>query len=117
MPTDPRNLRSAAPLLDAWLTFQERQGHPFTIPGHKHRRDLVGDVIGGDVPLYAGLDSMKLTAGTLDAAQAAAARLWGAEAAYFSVGGSTHGTQALASVDRVSRSWWRATHIGRWSRP
>jgi arginine decarboxylase len=96
VPTDPRDLRSDAPLLDAWLTFQEREGHPFTIPGHKHRRDLVGDVIGGDVPLYAGLDSMKLTAGTLDAAQAAAARLWGAEAAYFSVGGSTHGNQALA---------------------
>ena len=43
MPTDPRRLRDDAPLLDAWLRFQEQAPTPFTIPGHKHRRDLVGD--------------------------------------------------------------------------
>ena len=51
MPTDPRGLRSDAPLLDAWLRFQEAAPTPFTIPGHKQRRDLVGDVVAGDVPL------------------------------------------------------------------
>ena len=38
-----------------------RRPTPFTIPGHKQRTDLVGDVVAGDVPLYAGLDTMKLT--------------------------------------------------------
>lgn len=55
MPTDPRQLRDDAPLLDAWLRFQEEDPTPFTIPGHKQRHDLVGDVVAGDVPLYAGI--------------------------------------------------------------
>lgn len=96
MPTDPRGLRADAPLLDAWLRFQERQGHPFTIPGHKHRRDLVGDVIAGDIPYFAGLDTMKLEHGVLADAQERAAQLWGAQRAWFSVGGSTHGNQGVA---------------------
>ena len=96
MPTDPRRLRADAPLLDAWLRFHEDAPTPFTIPGHKQRRDLVGDVIAGDVPLYAGLDTMKLSRGVVDEAQDRAARLWGADLCRFSVGGSTHGNQALA---------------------
>ena len=96
MPTDPRRLRGDAPLLDAWLRFQEEQPAPFTIPGHKHRHDLVGDVVAGDVPLYAGLDTMKLARGVLTEAESRAARLWGADLCRFSVGGSTHGNQALA---------------------
>lgn len=93
---DPRGLRADAPLLDAWLSFQESAVRPFTIPGHKQRHDLVGDVIAGDVPLYGGLDSMKLADGVLADAEARAAVLWGADACRFSVGGSTHGNQALA---------------------
>jgi len=49
MATDPRGLRADAPLLDAWLRFHEQQPTSFTIPGHKHRHDLVGDVVAGDV--------------------------------------------------------------------
>jgi arginine decarboxylase len=103
MPTDPRDplaLRNDAPLLDAWLTFtaEAKQGRrvPFTIPGHKHRTDLVGAVVTGDVPLYAGVDTMKQTGGVLADAERRAARLWGADWCRFSVGGSTHGNQALA---------------------
>jgi lysine decarboxylase len=96
MPTDPRGLRDDAPLLDAWLRFQERPPTPFTIPGHKQRTDLVGDVIAGDVPLYAGLDTMKLTTGALTEAEARAARLWGADFCRFSTGGATHANQAVA---------------------
>lgn len=96
MPTDPRRLRDDAPLLDAWLRFQEVAPTPFTIPGHKQRHDLVGDVIAGDVPLYAGLDTMKLTTGVLAAAEARAAALWGADVCRFSTGGATHANQALA---------------------
>ena len=96
VPTDPRALRGDAPLLDAWLRFHEEAPTPFTIPGHKQRRDLVGDVVAGDVPLYAGLDTMKLSRGVLVDAEQRAARLWGAQLCRFSVGGSTHGNQALA---------------------
>jgi len=96
VPTDPRRLRNDAPLLDAWLRFQEEQPAPFTIPGHKQRHDLVGDVVAGDVPLYAGLDTMKLARGVLGEAEDRAAHLWGADLCRFSVGGSTHGNQALA---------------------
>ena len=96
MPTDPRGLRGDAPLLDAWLRFQEAAPTPFTIPGHKQRHDLVGDVVAGDVPLYAGLDTMKLSRCVVGQAEAQAAHLWGADLCRFSVGGSTHGNQALA---------------------
>ena len=79
-------LRADAPLLDAWLTFTEQAAagavRPFTIPGHKQRRDLVGDVVAGDVPLYAGLDTMKLTRGVLADAEQRAAAFWGAVAAF-----------------------------------
>ena len=96
MATDPRGLRGDAPVLDAWLRFQENPPTPFTIPGHKQRTDLVGDVIAGDVPLYAGIDTMKLSAGVLAQAEAKAARLWGADFCRFSVGGATHANQAVA---------------------
>ena len=96
MPTDPRKLRADAPLLDAWLRFQEERPTPFTIPGHKQRTDLVGDVVAGDVPLYAGLDTMKLSRGVLSEAESRAARLWGANICRFSTGGATHANQAVA---------------------
>ncbi|KHL09065.1 lysine decarboxylase [Mumia flava] len=96
MPTDPRGLRHDAPLLDAWLRFREEPPTPFTIPGHKQRTDLVGDVVAGDVPLYAGLDTMKLTGGTLTQAERRAARLWAADVCRFSTGGATHANQAVA---------------------
>src|SRR3954462_2402790 len=98
--SDPLGLRDDAPLLDAWLTFRDAAARgevrPFTIPGHKQRTDLVGDVVAGDVPLYAGLDTMKQSGGLLAAAEQRAARFWGADWCRFSVGGSTHGNQALA---------------------
>ncbi|HSO64733.1 MAG TPA: hypothetical protein VLQ78_06495 [Ornithinibacter sp.] len=119
MPTDPRGLRGDAPLLDAWLRFHEEPPTPFTIPGHKQRHDLVGDVVAGDVPLYAGLDTMKLARGVLTEAEGRAGRLWGADLCRFSVGGSTHGNQALAlSVARpgqrvvVARTLHRSMLLG-----
>lgn len=119
MPTDPRHLRSDAPLLDAWLRFQEQAPTPFTIPGHKQRHDLVGDVVAGDVPLYAGLDTMKLSADVLSDAEARAARLWGADRCRFSTGGATHANQAIAlAVGRegdevvVSRTLHRSLLLG-----
>jgi lysine decarboxylase len=99
-PRDPRGLRADAPLLDAWLTVTERAEAgrlaPMIPPGHKQRRDLVGSVVAGEVPLYGGLDTMKHADVLRMEGEARAARLWGADWCRFSVGGSTHGNQALA---------------------
>lgn len=118
-PRDPRGLRSEAPLLDAWLRFQDADTRPFTIPGHKGRSDLIGSLTTADVPLYGGLDSVKLAAGLLTKAEARAAAVWGADVCRFSVGGSTHGNQALALAvgqpgDRVivQRTLHRSMLIG-----
>jgi len=92
-------LRTSAPLLDAYLSYFETQRTAFTIPGHKqkaHRLDQgLGTVVDTDTPLYGGLDEIKLTEGTLKKAEALAASLWGADYARFSTGGSTHANQAI----------------------
>jgi lysine decarboxylase len=94
--TTEDRLRADAPLLDAYLTARDGGRRPFTIPGHKQRTDLVGRVVDGDVPLFGGLDTVKQQHGLLAEAERRAARLWGADMCRFSVGGSTHGNQALA---------------------
>jgi arginine decarboxylase len=76
-PRDPLGLAGDAPLLAGWLRFCAAVGAgtvvPFTIPGHKQRTHLVGDVVRGDVPLYAGLDTMKQDGGLLAGAERRAA--------------------------------------------
>ena len=92
-------LRRDAPLLDAYLSYLEEPGLPFTIPGHKQRAAALdaglGAVVDVDVPLYGGLDEIKLTRQTLSSAERLAARLWSADYARFSTGGSTHANQAI----------------------
>jgi arginine decarboxylase len=99
-PRDPRGLAADAPLLDGWLRFTARASAgeltPMSVPGHKQRRDLTGDVTAGDAPLYGGVDSIKHADELLAGAEQRAARLWGADWCRFSVAGSTHGNQALA---------------------
>lgn len=89
-----------APLLRAWLEAQRRLGsgelRPFTIPGHKHRIDLVGEIVRGDLPLYGGLAAVREADALLRDAEARAAERVGADWCRYSVGGSTHGNQALA---------------------
>ncbi len=120
---DPLGLRTDAPLLDGWLRFDTwlREGRttPFTIPGHKQRTDLVGDVVRGDVPLFGGLDTLKQTEGRLAEAERRAAAAWGVDWCRISVGGSTHGNQALAlAIGRpgdevvVSRTLHRSLLLG-----
>ena len=97
-PRDPLGLAGDAPLLDGWLRFGAavRAGTmtPFTIPGHKQRTHLVGDVVRGDVPLYAGLDTMKQAGGLLAKAEQQAAAAWGVDWCRLSVCGATHANQA-----------------------
>jgi arginine decarboxylase len=97
---DPLGLRTDAPMLAAWLDFtrEAEAGEllPMSVPGHKQRRDLVGDVVAGDAPFYGGLDTIKHADHLRVDAEARAAALWGADWCRFSVAGSTHGNQALA---------------------
>jgi len=92
-------LRENAPLLDSYLSYFERARTPFTIPGHKQRTSQIdadlGAVVDSDIPLYGGLDEIKLTNQTLRKAESLAAQLWGADYARFSTGGSTHANQAI----------------------
>ena len=92
-------LRGSAPLLDAYLSYFEVDHTPFTIPGHKQRASKIdaglGAVVDSDIPLYGGLDEIKLTNQILVRAEALAAKFWGADFARFSTGGSTHANQAV----------------------
>jgi len=92
-------LRASAPLLDAYLSYFESQRTPFTIPGHKQRAGRIdrglGAVVDTDTPLYGGLDEIKLTNQVLRTSEGLAAKLWGADYARFSTGGSTHANQAI----------------------
>ena len=93
------DLRDSAPLLDAYLSYFEADHTPFTIPGHKQRASLLdaglGALVDSDIPLYGGLDEIKLTNQVLKKSEALAAKLWGADFARFSTGGSTHANQAV----------------------
>jgi lysine decarboxylase len=92
-------LRDSAPLLDAYLSYFESNRTAFTIPGHKQKASRLdaglGAVVDSDTPLYGGLDAIKLTQGVLKKAEVLAAKLWGADYARFSTGGSTHANQAI----------------------
>ena len=93
------DLRNIAPLLDAYLSYFERKRSPFTVPGHKQnaaRSDAgLGTLVDSDIPLYGGLDEIKLTNKVLARAEKLAADFWGADFARFSTGGSTHANQAV----------------------
>ena len=99
-PRDPLGLRADAPLLDGWLSATEAVAagtfHPQSLPGHKQHTDLLGAVVVGDIPLYNGLGTLRGASGLLERAEARAAGHWGGDWCRFSVGGSSHGNQALA---------------------
>jgi arginine decarboxylase len=88
-----------APLLRAWIEARRRlrtgELRPFTIPGHKHRSDLFGDLVSGDIPLYGGLAPVREADALVRTAEARLAERLGADWCRYSVGGSTHGNQAL----------------------
>jgi arginine decarboxylase len=96
---DARPLSASAPLLAAFIQATGRGDTPFCIPGHKRRARALdaglGLVADADLPLFGGLDTMKLSGGLLATAEALAAELWGADWCRFSVGGATQANQAL----------------------
>jgi arginine decarboxylase len=110
-------------LLRAWRDATRRLEsgalRTFTIPGHKQRPGLVGDIVLGDVPLYGGLGPVREADALVRRAEERTAERAGADWCRYSVGGSTHGNQALALavgvpgdlviVDRTSH---RSVHLG-----
>lgn len=112
-----------APLLEAWKRFVDSDVAPFTVPGHKRRAGEIwpslGELLHGDVPLFGGIDTIKLGATALANAEQLGARLWGADWCRYSTGGSTQANQVAAlAVGRpgaevlVSRSAHRSTLSG-----
>ena len=89
-----------APLMRAWAEAQRRlrsgELRPFTIPGHKYVTDLIGEIVSGDVPLYGGLAPVRDADALVRRAEERAAERVGADWCRFSVGGSSHGNQAMA---------------------
>ena len=92
-------LRDNAPLLDGYLSYLESNSTPFITPGHKGRASKLdadlGRVVAGDVPLYGGIDTVKLGGGLLAEAERRSAQWYGADWCRYSTGGSTHCNQAL----------------------
>jgi arginine decarboxylase len=88
-----------ATLFTAWRRAVEAELTPFTIPGHKRRAHEVAPELGrlfdADIPVYGGLDTVKLDAGAVARAEAAGAAFWGADWCRYSTGGSTHANQAV----------------------
>jgi arginine decarboxylase len=98
-PRDPQGLAPDAPLLAAYLDCLDRFAAgeaPFQTPGHKGSTALAGATVAGDHPLAGGLDTVKLSHGTLLKAEQRAAEAYGATYCRLSTGGSTHCNQALA---------------------
>ena len=66
-PEGARPLAADAPLLEAFAAATRRSGTPFWVPGHKRRARALDADLGlaadQDIPLYGGLDTMKLTGG------------------------------------------------------
>ncbi len=98
-PRDPLGLAPDAPLFAAYLACLDRFAAgeaPFQTPGHKGSTALTGVTVAGDHPLAGGLDTIKLSNGTLTEAERRAADAYGASFCRMSTGGSTHCNQAIA---------------------
>ena len=112
-------LRSAAPLLDAWIRDMETDRSPFQIPGHKGRLDLTGAVVDGDIPVLPGNHPHRISPSLILEAEALAAKLWGADLCRFGVNGSSGSNHAAVMAvagpgDKVivSRTLHKSVAVG-----
>jgi lysine decarboxylase len=85
------------PLADAVDGFLAAGFTPWSTPGHKRNRALVGDdaLLALDAPYTSGPDDLRTTLDLIGQAERMAARAFGADWTRFSVHGSTHPNQAL----------------------
>ncbi len=91
-----------APLWEAMQWHVTRNISPFDVPGHKRGdyieglTDFIGrETIRYDVNSMPGLDNLNHPEGVIDEAQMLMAKAFGAEHAFFMVGGTTQSVQAM----------------------
>ncbi len=94
--------QSDAPLYEALERFRKKRIVPFDVPGHKRGRgnpelvDLLGDrCVGIDVNSMKPLDNLSHPVSVIKEAEQLAADAFGAEHAFFMVGGTTSSVQAM----------------------
>lgn len=91
------------PLVEAMLHYREEQVYPLHTPGHKGGRGMAQPLksqlglpaLQLDVSLMAELDDIHQPEGCLKEAQELAAKLYGSDACFFSVNGTTEAIHAL----------------------
>ena len=84
------------PLVEAMLQYREQQVYPLHTPGHKGGRGMAEPLKSQlDVSLMAELDDIHQPEGCLKEAQELAAKLYGSEACFFAVNGTTEAIHAL----------------------
>ena len=91
------------PLVEAMLQYREQQVYPLHTPGHKGGRGMAEPLksqlglpaLALDVSLMAELDDIHQPEGCLKEAQELAAKLYGSEACFFAVNGTTEAIHAL----------------------
>ena len=85
-----------AALDDAAREFLAADIASFTTPGHGRNPLVADDFLRLDLPLTSAIDDLRESKGMLQAAEARAARAWGADWCRFVVNGSSQGNQAMA---------------------
>lgn len=91
------------PLVEAMLGYKAQQVYPLHTPGHKGGRGMASPLkeeLGSaalqlDVSLMSELDDIHAPSGCIKEAQALAARLYGSEACFFAVNGTTQAIHAM----------------------
>jgi arginine decarboxylase len=91
------------PLVEAMLQYREQQVYPLHTPGHKGGRGMAEPLksqlglpaLALDVSLMAELDDIHQPEGCLKEAQELAAKLYGSDACFFAVNGTTEAIHAL----------------------
>lgn len=80
-------------LYDALRSYGRSDIYPFHMPGHKRNPEFLdfGEAVRMDITEIDGFDNMHHPTGIIDAAQARAARLYGADETWFLVNGSSCG--------------------------
>lgn len=97
-----RERQKRAPIYEALEKFRRQRVVPFDVPGHKRGRgnpelvELLGErCVGIDVNSMKPLDNLCHPSSVIKEAEALAARAFGAEEAFFMVGGTTSSVQSM----------------------
>ncbi len=92
--------KSGTKLLEKLKTYTEGDYYPFHMPGHKRRREIIGDspIWSWDITEIPGFDDLHNAKGVIAELQSQAASLYGASYSRLLVNGSTCGILASISL-------------------